>query len=178
MVVGAILFLVLFCLCLCCCCCRKDPSEEEQSLTGKKSCWTACPFSEEAIAEQRTLHKMKVQKKLEKVLEQKIFFSGGSHKAIEESPRNESIIGQIADILKQNDDIRICIEGHTDADNKPLSEDRAIGVRKALENHGIDSSRMEVEGMSNKRMIPGGVSSKRVEMKVLGLEKVEDPNYK
>jgi OOP family OmpA-OmpF porin len=67
-------------------------------------------------------------------------------------PASFGAIKEIAEVLQSNPAVRIKITGHTDNDgdkelNTPLSLKRAAAVKKALhELHGIDDSRMEVDG--------------------------------
>ena len=65
----------------------------------------------------------------------------------------------IADVLKENPDVRIKIVGHTDSDgenaiNLDLSQRRAISVMNELVKvFGIDASRMETDGMGETKPI-------------------------
>ena len=61
------------------------------------------------------------------------------------------VIGQIAEMLKQNPELEIIVEGHTDGrgdrkTNLPLSEDRAKAVMNAIISLGIDSKRLSAVG--------------------------------
>jgi outer membrane protein OmpA-like peptidoglycan-associated protein len=68
--------------------------------------------------------------------------------------RSESFgtIKQIADVLKENADVKIKIVGHTDSDgddksNLDLSKRRAASVKSVLvKEFGIDASRIETDG--------------------------------
>lgn len=63
-----------------------------------------------------------------------------------------STLEEIGTMLQEHPDLRLSIEGHTDADgdeahNLALSEERAAAVRSYLiENFGIDASRLEAQG--------------------------------
>ena len=65
----------------------------------------------------------------------------------------------IADVLKENPDVRIKIVGHTDSDgdnakNLDLSQRRAKSVMNELDKvFGIDASRMETDGMGETKPI-------------------------
>ncbi|SMC75403.1 OmpA family protein [Moheibacter sediminis] len=78
-----------------------------------------------------------------------ILFNSGSSKLKSES---DSSIKKIADILKENPDLRLKIIGHTDADgdqnaNLRLSKERAESVKNELINiYGINSSKLQTDG--------------------------------
>ena len=65
----------------------------------------------------------------------------------------------IADVLKENPDVRIKIVGHTDSDgdnakNLDLSQRRAKSVMNELVNvFGIEASRMETDGMGETKPV-------------------------
>lgn len=57
---------------------------------------------------------------------------------------SQPIVDQIIEMLKQNSDLKISVEGHTDnvgsdKSNKTLSENRAKSVMNALINGGIEN---------------------------------------
>ena len=61
------------------------------------------------------------------------------------------IVAQIVEMLKQNPDLKVSVEGHTDnvgsdKSNQTLSENRAKSVMNALISGGIDKSRLSSEG--------------------------------
>src|SRR5690606_29132356 len=78
-----------------------------------------------------------------------ILFESGSAKI---KPQSMGIILQISQVLQQDDNIKLTIVGHTDADgnsdaNLKLSKDRAEAVKDALVNHyNIPESRLQTDG--------------------------------
>jgi outer membrane protein OmpA-like peptidoglycan-associated protein len=68
-------------------------------------------------------------------------------------PESYGTLKGIADILKENPDVRVKIVGHTDSDgadaaNMDLSKRRGASVKDALiKDFGIDASRLESDGM-------------------------------
>mgnify|MGYP001809564278 CR=1 FL=1 len=67
-------------------------------------------------------------------------------------PESYGTLKSIADVLKENPDVKIKIIGHTDADgndasNLDLSKRRALAVKNELvKNFGIDAARMDTDG--------------------------------
>jgi OmpA-OmpF porin, OOP family len=60
-------------------------------------------------------------------------------------------INEIVELMKEHPDLKFSIEGHTDSDgeesfNQKLSEERAMAVKTALVESGIDQSRLETKG--------------------------------
>lgn len=82
-------------------------------------------------------------------------------------------------ILKENPDIRVIIEGHTDATgsdlvNQKISEKRAENVKKYLEDKfNISGDRMKVKGYGKTRPVAdnntkeGRAKNRRVEFRIL-----------
>jgi chemotaxis protein MotB len=81
-------------------------------------------------------------------LSQNLLFKTGSDKI---DPKGVQAIRQVAEVLKQNPDIDINVEGHTDSDgsadrNWDLSVSRATSVVKVLTSTGVESSRITASG--------------------------------
>lgn len=90
-------------------------------------------------------------------------------------PESQEIINQIVEMLKQNNDLRISIEGHTDnvgsdKSNQTLSENRAESVMNAILAQGIDKSRLSSKGwgaskpIADNRTEEGRAKNRRVEI--------------
>jgi outer membrane protein OmpA-like peptidoglycan-associated protein len=72
------------------------------------------------------------------------------------SAESDEQIGQVAEILTQNSDVKIEIGGFTDSTgsakvNQQLSQERADAVRQALIDKGVDASRIEAKGYGEKQ---------------------------
>lgn len=89
-------------------------------------------------------------------------------------PESTGVINEIAALMKEHEDLKFSIEGHTDSDgddthNLKLSEERALAVKDALVNLGIDSSRLEHKGLgesvpvSENNSPEGKANNRRVE---------------
>lgn len=101
-----------------------------------------------------------------------ILFESGSATLKSES---YPTIREIATVLEENPTVRIKIIGHTDSDgqesgNDTLSRKRAQAVKTAMQNaYGIDSSRMQTDGMGERQPIAsnnspeGKAQNRRVE---------------
>ena len=83
----------------------------------------------------------------------------------------------VADILKNNPEIKVSIEGHTSSDgtydvNMKLSKNRADNVKKYLETKGVDSQRLTTTGYGPDKPLNSGkteaekVLNRRVELKL------------
>ena len=90
-------------------------------------------------------------------------------------PESQSIVDQIAEMLGQNKDLKISIEGHTDnvgseKSNQILSENRANAVMKALITCGIEKTRLSYKGWGATKPIAdnsteeGKAKNRRVEI--------------
>lgn len=90
-------------------------------------------------------------------------------------PESQSIVDQIAKMLKDNPKLNVSIEGHTDsvgtpANNKILSKQRADAVVAALVKKGIDAKRLSAVGwgqdkpIADNRSEEGKAKNRRVEI--------------
>ncbi|PID37809.1 MAG: hypothetical protein CR966_00355 [Pseudomonadales bacterium] len=81
--------------------------------------------------------------------------------------KNRKIINEIYSLLKNNPELKLSIEGHTDdvgnaEYNLRLSKQRAESVKNSLVKRGIDSSRLKTEGHGeSKPMIPNSTMNNR-----------------
>ena len=89
-------------------------------------------------------------------------------------PESMGVINEIANLMKQHPDVKFSVEGHTDSDgdeafNLKLSEARALAVKDALVELGIDASQLETKGwgeskpLDNNSTPEGKANSRRVE---------------
>lgn len=90
-------------------------------------------------------------------------------------PESKPIIAQIVEMLKENPDLKISVEGHTDnvgnqKSNKTLSEDRAKSVVSTIVAEGIDVKRLSSLGHGQDKPIAdnkaeeGRAKNRRVEL--------------
>ncbi|MDQ3282353.1 MAG: OmpA family protein [Acidobacteriota bacterium] len=90
-------------------------------------------------------------------------------------PGARNTLSKIADQLRVNDEIRISVEGHTDAVgseelNQRLSEKRAAAVRDYLVNRGVSADRITTVGLGESAPIAtnddasGRQQNRRVEL--------------
>jgi outer membrane protein OmpA-like peptidoglycan-associated protein len=75
-------------------------------------------------------------------------------------PGGMTVLDRVAMFLKDHDQMRVMVEGHTDnrgSDeyNQHLSEQRAESVAQALESHGVDADRVEAVGRGETTPIAG-----------------------
>ncbi len=110
------------------------------------------------------------------VIEEKIFFETGKAVILSKS---FSILNSVAQAMKDYDQIRIEVQGHTDSDgsanyNRKLSASRANSVRDYLIDAGIDGQRLEAKGYGEDKPIDtnateeGKERNRRVEFKIIG----------
>lgn len=107
-------------------------------------------------------------------LNQKVYFKYDKSDIL---PRSYPLLNEVAQILTDNAEIKIRIEGHTDSRgsdsyNKKLSDRRAASVRQYLMGRGIDGVRMESVGFGEERPIEdnatdaGRAANRRVELHI------------
>lgn len=103
-----------------------------------------------------------------------IFFATGSYKLL---PASYKSLDAIVSILKEDENLKLDIEGHTDitgnADkNMELSRQRANAVSEYLQKKGISSERLSAEGYGSEKPIAdnktaaGRNKNRRVELKL------------
>lgn len=107
-----------------------------------------------------------------KLITRGITFDSGSDVI---KPESYGVIKEIADVLKENNSLRINIIGHTDSDgaddmNLTLSKKRSNSVKSALEKQfGIEASRIETDGKGESEPVSqnstpeGKANNRRVE---------------
>lgn len=94
-------------------------------------------------------------------------------------PDARPVLEEAVAILRENPDVKVVIEGHTDsiaseAYNQKLSERRARAVYRYLVAAGIDPARLSVVGYGESRPIAsndtpeGRARNRRVELRILG----------
>lgn len=108
-----------------------------------------------------------------RVATQGIYFDSGSDRL---RPESTPTLTDIATMLKDHPELKLLIEGHTDAIgddefNLDLSRKRAASVKKYLvENHGIDATRLETQGFGEQNPVDsndtpeGRQNNRRVEL--------------
>ena len=90
-------------------------------------------------------------------------------------PESQPIVEQIVEMLKQNPNLKVSIEGHTDnvgsdKSNKTLSENRAKSVMNLLVSAGIEKSRLYSKGWGSSKPVgdntteEGRFKNRRVEI--------------
>ncbi len=103
-----------------------------------------------------------------------IYFATGKYVLLAKSNKG---LSEVAKILKENPDLRLAIDGHTDdvgsdASNQLLSERRANAVRAYLVKQGVDESRIvatghgESEPVTDNKTAAGRQKNRRVELKL------------
>ncbi len=131
---------------------------------------------EEVEEKEPVVESKDAQKELDLIVsKQKIYFKRLGTDVTEKS---FVVIKEISEYLKQNENIKIEIGGHTDAKGKDdvnewVSLQRALSVKKELINLGIDKKRIKAKGYGEtKPLVPNdknGYSSenRRVEFKII-----------
>jgi OOP family OmpA-OmpF porin len=92
-------------------------------------------------------------------------------------PSSYKVLDEVVNILNQNPELKLSIEGHTSGDaaydaNMKLSQDRANNVKAYLKSKGIDPSRLSAKGFGPNKPLSTGTSAaekaknRRVELKL------------
>jgi outer membrane protein OmpA-like peptidoglycan-associated protein len=103
-----------------------------------------------------------------------IYFATGKYVLLAKSFKG---LKEVAQILKDNPDLKMSIDGHTDnvgsdVNNQKLSENRAGAVKNYLVKQGVDASRLVVTGygesmpIADNKTAAGRQKNRRVEMKL------------
>lgn len=122
------------------------------------------------------LQPKKIQVAEKKLVLDPIFFETNKDVIL---PSSYTIVDALADYLKEHADIKLSIEGHTDAKgsakkNRVLSQRRAEAVRDALVSRGVAAARLTAKGFGPDRPIAPNDSeenrakNRRVEFIVVG----------
>ncbi len=93
-------------------------------------------------------------------------------------PEFDAELNEVATVLKNNPNVRISVDGHTDSNasdayNQKLSERRAAAVKESLIKRGVDAARLESKGFGeSKPLVPNDspanmYKNRRVELSVL-----------
>jgi outer membrane protein OmpA-like peptidoglycan-associated protein len=104
-----------------------------------------------------------------------IYFYAGSAEIREES---KPIIAEIISYLKENPEVKIVVEGHTDnvgseSSNQKLSENRAKIVMNKLIEGGINKDRLSIKGYGSKQPISdNGTEAGRAQNRRVTIRKV------
>jgi OOP family OmpA-OmpF porin len=104
-----------------------------------------------------------------------IRFGAGSAKL---APGSSTALNEVAEILKQNPNLKVEIGGHTDNEgparlNRKISLQRAEEVKRYLAARGVPSARMvtkgygEVHPIASNRYAEGRAENRRIELKIL-----------
>jgi OmpA-OmpF porin, OOP family len=117
--------------------------------------------------------KEEVRKRLE-VAAKNIYFASASDKLL---PKSNKSLNQVAAIIKQDANLKLDIEGHTDnkgkeEKNQQLSDKRAAAVLAFLSKKGIQAERLKSAGygstkpVADNKTLAGRTKNRRVELKL------------
>jgi outer membrane protein OmpA-like peptidoglycan-associated protein len=137
--------------------------------------WSGCVTAGAAVTTPRDVSDLVVLEADSIVVRETIGFPHGK---ADIEPRSMDLLDAVAKILLTTSAIsRLTIEGHTDTTgdpdaNQPLSEERALAVKKYLEGKGVDPARLESKGFGSSQPVDtndteeGRAKNRRVEFKV------------
>lgn len=119
-----------------------DEEDKCPELAGLKEN-NGCPPVEEAIVEKVNFVARQIQ-----------FYTGKSSL----THPSKQLLDEVAQIMKENPELQISIEGHTSSEGDPrynqrLSETRARAVQKYLESKGVDASRLTSAGYGSTQLL-------------------------
>jgi len=120
------------------------------------------------------LYKLVVVKDGRIELKQKVHFATGKATILQ---RSFALLNEVAQVLLDNEKMRVEIQGHTDSRgkanyNKRLSQDRADAVKRYLARQGLDAGRMQANGFGEDQPIEdnstksGRAANRRVEFHI------------
>ncbi|WP_276501574.1 OmpA family protein [Terrimonas pollutisoli] len=138
-----------------------DPEDKCPNLAGTKEN-QGCPEVKEEVV------------KKVNYAAQNIYFATGKSTLLSKSFKG---LNEVAQIMKENTDLKLAINGHTDdvgndAFNQKLSENRAAAVKAYLVKKGVDESRLEsvghgeTEPVADNKTATGRQKNRRVELKL------------
>lgn len=134
-------------------------------------------LKEEEVIEEPSITPKEIQEQINTILkENKIIFK---RRSVDITTKSFSSVQKVADILKEHENIKVEIAGHTDSRgraslNLRISQDRANSVKKALSLLGINKDRLKAVGYGEKFPIvkddKNGLSeiNRRVEINIIG----------
>jgi outer membrane protein OmpA-like peptidoglycan-associated protein len=90
-------------------------------------------------------------KKNKIVIDEKVQFETNKANIL---PASHELLNDVVDILKENKDLKVLIEGHASSEgdakhNLTLSDERAKSVMNYLVEHGVDKSRLTAKGFGS-----------------------------
>lgn len=137
----------------------------------------AGPQSNQGCPEKPVVEKPQIEevKKKIDVAAKQIYFETGKATLLKKS---NAALQQVIAILKENPEVKLSIDGHTDntgnaKTNKTLSQNRANAVQKYLVKQGIDAQRLVAKGfgqtvpIASNKTAAGRAKNRRVEMNIM-----------
>lgn len=150
---------------------KVEDTQEKQDNLEEES------LKEEEVIEEPSITPKEIQEQINTILkENKIIFK---RRSVDITKESFSSVQKVADILKEHENIKVEIAGHTDSRgraslNLRISQDRANSVKKALSSLGINKDRLKAVGYGEKFPIAkddkNGLSeiNRRVEINIIG----------